>query len=202
MTSPYPEAKSNPLSNAGVRGSSMSEVFVDNTPRIWSGVMVFNFCASIINAAGIAALMIDAQKLNTITPDQIRGVLSTNTSDMDDPLTPAFDKGFDFASGHGLVMADKAVGAVKFPRSYIRDLKLEAACSPDPSTIRNWTINNPNPFEVQVQWYLTGTNQKGTILAEPGQTNFSTTAVSFRNFSATNIAIINWEDNFGFTRAA
>jgi hypothetical protein len=74
----------------------------------------------------VAALMIDAQKLNTITPDQIRGVMSSNTSDMDDPLTPAFDKGFDFASGYGLVLADKAVGAVKFPKSYIKDLKLES----------------------------------------------------------------------------
>ncbi|MEJ0080569.1 MAG: S8 family peptidase [Puia sp.] len=161
----------------------------------------FGTSAAAPHAAGVAALMIDAQKLNTITPDQIRGVMSSNTSDMDDPITPAFDKGFDFASGYGLVEADKAVGAVKFPRSYIKDLKLAAACSDDPTNIRNWTINNPNPFEVQVNWYLAGTNQKGTVLAEPGQTNFSTNAVSFRNFASTNIAIINWEDNFGFTRA-
>ena len=161
----------------------------------------FGTSAAAPHAAGVAALMIDAQKLNTITPDQIRGVMSSNTSDMDDPLTPAFDQGFDFASGYGFLEADKAVGAVKFPRSYIRDLKLEAACSPDPSTIRNWTINNPNSFEVEVHWFLTGTNQKGTIIAEPGQTNFSTNTVSYRNFSSNNIAIINWDDNFGFTRA-
>jgi hypothetical protein len=120
---------------------------------------------------------------------------------MDDPITTNFDQGFDFASGYGLVEADKAVGAVKFPKSYIKDLKLTAACSDDPSNIRNWEINNPNPFEVEVNWFLTGTNQQGTILAEPGQTNFSTTTVSYRNFSVTDIAIIDWEDNFGFTRA-
>ena len=161
----------------------------------------FGTSAAAPHAAGVAALMIDAQKLNTITPDQIRGVMSANTSDMDDPLTPAFDKGFDFASGYGFIEADKAVGAVKFPKSYIKDLKLEASCSPDPSTIRNWTINNPNPFEVEVRWYLTGTNQQGKITAEPGQTNFSTNAVASRNYSVNPIAIIDWEDNFGFTRA-
>jgi len=144
--------------------------------------------------------MIEAQKLNTITPDQIRGVMSSNTSDMDDPLTPGFDKGFDVASGYGLIEADKAVGAVKFPSLYIKNLKLEAACSDDPSSIRNWAVVNPNPFEVQVQWFLAGTNQKGSFLAPPGDTTFSTNTLSYKNFSTPNIAVINWEDNFGFTR--
>jgi Subtilase family/Secretion system C-terminal sorting domain len=160
----------------------------------------FGTSAAAPHAAGVAALMIEAQKLNTITPDQIRGVMSSNTSDMDDPLTPGFDKGFDVASGYGLIMADKAVGAVKFPKLYIKNLKLEAACSDDPSTIRNWTVANPNPFEVQVQWFLTGTTQKGSFLAPPGDTDFSTNTLSYRNFKTPNIAIINWEDNFGFTR--
>ncbi len=144
--------------------------------------------------------MIEAQKLNTITPDQIRGVMSSNTSDMDDPLTANFDKGFDVASGYGLIEADKAVGAVKFPALYIKNLKLEAACSDDPSSVRNWTVVNPNPFEVPVQWFLTGTNQKGSFIAPPGDTVFSTATLSYKNFSAPNIAVINWEDNFGFTR--
>src|SRR6202000_2712937 len=116
-------------------------------------------------------------KLNSITPDQIRGVMVSNTSDMDDPLTPQFDKGFDVASGYGLIEADKAVGAVKFPALFIKNLKLEAACSDNPASIRNWTIVNPNPFEVDVHWFLTGTNQKGEILAAPGNTAFSTTTV-------------------------
>jgi Subtilase family/Secretion system C-terminal sorting domain len=160
----------------------------------------FGTSAAAPHAAGVAALMIEAQKLNTITPDQIRGVLVSNTSDMDDPLTPGFDKGFDVASGYGLIEADKAVGAVKFPALYIKNLKLAAACSDDPSTVRNWTVYNPNPFEVQVQWFLTGTNQKGSFAAPPGDTAFSTNTLSYRNFSTPNIAVINWEDNFGFTR--
>jgi hypothetical protein len=160
----------------------------------------FGTSAAAPHGAGVAALMIEAQKLNTITPDQIRGVMSSNTSDMDDPLTPGFDKGFDVASGYGLIEADKAVGAVKFPSLYIKNLKLEAACSDDPSSIRNWTVVNPNPFEVQVQWFLTGTNQNGSFPAPPGDTVFSTNTLSYKNFSTPNIAVINWEDNFGFTR--
>ena len=89
----------------------------------------FGTSAAAPHAAGVAALMIEAQKLNTITPDQIKGVMTSNTSDMDDPLTTPFDKGFDFASGYGLIEADKAVGAVKFPAVYIKNLKLTAACS-------------------------------------------------------------------------
>ncbi len=160
----------------------------------------FGTSAAAPHAAGVAALMIEAQKINTITPDQIRGVMSQHTSDMDDPLTPQFDKGFDVASGYGLIEADKAVGAVKFPALYIKNLKLEAACSDNPSSIRNWTIVNPNPFEVEVHWFLTGTNQKGSLLAPPGDTSFTTNTVSGRNLTAPNIAVINWDDNFGFTR--
>jgi Subtilase family/Secretion system C-terminal sorting domain len=160
----------------------------------------FGTSAAAPHGAGVAALMIEAQKLNTITPDQIRGIMSSNTSDMDDPLTPGFDKGFDVASGYGLIEADKAVGAVKFPSLYIKNLKLESACSDDPSSIRNWTVVNPNPFEVQVQWFLTGTNQNGSFLAPPGDTVFSTNTLSYKNFSTPNIAVIKWEDNFGFTR--
>jgi len=160
----------------------------------------FGTSAATPHAAGVAALMIEAQKLNTITPDQIRGVMTSSTSDMDDPLTPGFDKGFDVASGYGLIEADKAVGTVKFPAIYIKNLKLAAACSDDPSSVRNWTVINPNPFAVQVQWFLTGTNQQGNFSAPPGDTVFSINTVSCNNFTAANVAVINWEDNFGFTR--
>ena len=160
----------------------------------------FGTSAAAPHAAGVAALMIEAQKLNTLTPDQIRGVMVSSTADMDDPQTPGFDKGFDVASGYGLIEADKAVGAVKFPALYIKNLKLAAACSDDPSSIRNWTVMNPNPFGVQVQWFLSGSNLQGSFVAPPGDTVFSINTLSCKNFSAANIAIITWEDNFGFTR--
>ena len=161
----------------------------------------FGTSAAAPHASGVAALMIEAQKLNTITPDQIRGVLSSKTVDMDDPETDGFDKGFDFASGYGLIEADKAVGDVKFPKLYIKNLKLEAACSENPAATRNWTIINPNPFDVKVDWFLIGTAQKGSLMAPPGDTSFSTTtAFSYGRNSIPTIGIINWEDNFGFTR--
>jgi hypothetical protein len=53
----------------------------------------FGTSAAAPHAAGVAALMIEAQKLKTITPDQIKGVLSANTVDMDNLYTPGFDKG-------------------------------------------------------------------------------------------------------------
>jgi subtilisin family serine protease len=160
----------------------------------------FGTSAAAPHASGVAALMIQAQKLNTITPDQIRGILSKHVSDMDDPYTDGFDKGFDFASGYGLIKADKAVGEVNFPNQYFKNLRLKAACSDNPSAVRNWTIINPNPFEVEVHWFLTGTSQKGSILAPPGDTSFTTNTVKYGNHAAPAIAVIDWQDNFEFTR--
>ena len=160
----------------------------------------FGTSAAVPHAAGVAALMIEAQKLNTITPDQIRGVMSAQASDIDNPWTDGFDKGFDFASGYGLVRADRAVGEVKFPRSYFKNLKLAAACSDNPSLTRNWTISNPNSFEVEVNWLVPGTSQKGTLTAAPGETTFSTTTNKYAKAPTSNLAIIDWEDNFGFNR--
>ena len=160
----------------------------------------FGTSAAVPHASGVAALMIEAQKIKTITPDQIRGVLSQQASDIDNPWTDGFDKGFDFSSGYGLVRADKSVGEVKFPNSYFKNLKLAAACSDNPAVTRNWIISNPNPFEVEVSWFLPGTSQKGSVLAEPGDTKFSTAANKYDKSSNSALAIINWEDNFGFTR--
>jgi hypothetical protein len=160
----------------------------------------FGTSAATPHAAGVAALMIEAQKLKTITPDQIRGVMSAQAADMDNPFTDGFDKGFDFASGYGFVRADKAVGEVKFPNSYFKNLKLAAACSDHPSVTRNWTISNPNPFEVEVSWIVPGSSQQGSVLAAPGETNFSTSANCYGQNLTSNLTIIDWEDNFGFTR--
>ncbi len=84
------------------------------------------------HAAGVAALMIEAQKLKTITPSQIKGVLTTTAWDMDDPNTPGFDAGFDFATGYGFIKATDAIARVKFPNAYIKDLELKPLCSANP----------------------------------------------------------------------
>lgn len=158
----------------------------------------FGTSAAAPHAAGIAALMVEAQKLKTITPDQIRGVLEANTIDMDDTGTPGFDIGFDFKTGTGLIKADAAVKEVRFPNLYVKDLDLQAICSDDPATTRNWKIINPNPFAVEAQWFLTGFPQQGHIVVPPGETTFSTNTAYYYNRPVPNIVILSWEDNFGF----
>jgi hypothetical protein len=160
----------------------------------------FGTSAAAPHAAGVAALMIDAQKIKTITPSQIRGILAANTYDMDNRFTPGFDKGFDWQTGTGLIKADKAVGAVKFPNVFIKNLDLVSLCSDEPTKIRNWKIVNPNPFEVEVHWFLTGFNQNNKLSVPPGDTYFSTKTAYYRNFAIPNIVIMDWEDNFGFTK--
>jgi hypothetical protein len=160
----------------------------------------FGTSAAAPHAAGVAALMIDAQKLHTITPAQIKGILQTHAVDMDNPYTTGFDKGFDYATGYGLIRADKAVGDVKFPNLFVKDLDIRPLCSSDPNHIRNWEVDNRNPFEVKVDWLLVGTDQHGSITVPPGDTTFSTTTPYFHNTPLPSIAFIDWEDNFGFTR--
>jgi len=158
----------------------------------------FGTSAAAPHAAGVAALMIDAQKLNTISPSQIKGILSSHTWDMDNPYTPGFDKGFDFATGYGLIKATDAVAEVKFPNSYIKDLDLKPLCSADPQTTRNWQISNPNPFDVTVTWQVNGTSQTGALVVPPGNTNFSTAPAYIFGIALPQIVYITWEDNFLF----
>ena len=160
----------------------------------------FGTSAAAPHAAGVAALMIDAQKLHTITPAQIKGILQIHAVDMDNPYTTGFDKGFDYATGYGLIRADAAVGDVKFPNLFVKDLDIKPLCSNDPAHIRNWEVFNPNPFEVKIDWILIGSDQHGSLVISPGDTTFSTATPYFHNTPLPSIAIIDWEDNFGFTR--
>ncbi|HEY6901826.1 MAG TPA: S8 family serine peptidase, partial [Puia sp.] len=161
----------------------------------------FGTSAAAPHAAGVAALMIEAQKLKTITPSQIKGVLTTHTWDMDNPFTPDPDPGFDFATGYGLINAGDAVATVNFPNSYIKNLDLTPICSANPKAVRNWKISNPNPFEVPVTWQVSGTSQHGTLIVPPGDTTFTTTPTYLYGIPLPVIAIINWQDNFQFPHA-
>ncbi len=161
----------------------------------------FGTSAAAPHAAGVAALMIDAERLNNITPDQIKGILSATAVDMDDiNYTDYFDKGFDFNTGYGLINAYKAVGKVKFPNLYVKNLNLKAICSDDPSSVRKWKIVNPNPFPVEVNWFLKGSDQHGCINAQEGETFFSTNTIKSSNCPVANLVILSWKDNFEFTR--
>jgi hypothetical protein len=44
--------------------------------------------------------------VGNLPPTQITKRLIASAIDMDNPLTPGFDKGFDFKTGHGFVQAD------------------------------------------------------------------------------------------------
>ena len=160
----------------------------------------FGTSAAAPHGAALAALMIEAQKLKTITPNQIKGILESHTYDMDNPYTTGFDNGFDFATGYGFVKGDKAVGEVKFPNLYIKNLDVKPLCSSSPGTTRNFAISNPNPFEVPVNWQILGTSQHGSFTVSPGDTTLSVSPLYYRNANLPTIAIIDWEDNFGFPR--
>jgi hypothetical protein len=62
------------------------------------------------HAAGVAALMLDAAPGKS--PDEIYQALEQTALDMDDPATPGFDRGFDFATGNGLIQADRAIESI------------------------------------------------------------------------------------------
>jgi hypothetical protein len=160
----------------------------------------FGTSASAPHAAGVAALMIEAQRLKTITPDQIRGIMSSKTYDMDNIYTPGFDKGFDYLTGTGLIRAEQAVEMVRFPNLYIKNLKLISLCSDNPATYRNWKIVNPNNFGVDAHWFLTGFSDNDRLTVAPGETYFTTKTGYFQNRPVPNIVVLDWEDNYGFTR--
>jgi hypothetical protein len=67
----------------------------------------FGTSAAAPHAAAVAALMLDARP--GLSPARIYDGLERTATDMDDPSTPGFDRGFDQVSGFGLVRADAAV---------------------------------------------------------------------------------------------
>ncbi len=85
----------------------------------------FGTSAAAPHAAGVAALM--KQLDPSLTPDAIYAALKATAIDMDDPATTAFDTGFDFRSGHGLIQADAALAALA--------LSLTKSASPNPVTV-------------------------------------------------------------------
>ncbi|SFC92319.1 S8 family peptidase [Spirosoma endophyticum] len=74
----------------------------DNFPNF------FGTSAAAPHAAAVAALLQEKTK-NSLSPDEVLLRLRTTAIDMDDPLTPGFDTGFDFRTGFGFIQADKAL---------------------------------------------------------------------------------------------
>lgn len=67
----------------------------------------FGTSASAPHIAGIVALMLENS--NGLNPNLVKTLLQFTATDMDDPITPYFDFGYDEASGFGFVDADAAV---------------------------------------------------------------------------------------------
>lgn len=73
----------------------------------------------------------------------------------------------------------------------VKNLKLAAVCSDNPDVVRRWRITNPNPFDIDVEWGLYKTSQRGNYTAPPGESYFTTHTVK-----GSNTAIITWRDDF------
>jgi len=73
----------------------------------------FGTSASAPHVAGVAALMLEANP--GLLPLDIFSAMEATAVDMDDPGTPGFDTGVDFATGYGLVQADAAIAGISAP---------------------------------------------------------------------------------------
>ena len=68
----------------------------------------FGTSASAPHVAAVGALMQEAA-FGSLSPRTIEVLLQRTATDMDNPYTPGFDGGFDYATGAGFVQADKAL---------------------------------------------------------------------------------------------
>ncbi|GEO02686.1 hypothetical protein AAE02nite_03500 [Adhaeribacter aerolatus] len=68
----------------------------------------FGTSAAAPHVAAVAALMQESRR-NSLSPAAIAKNLISSAIDMNDPLTPGFDTGFDYQTGYGFVQATKAL---------------------------------------------------------------------------------------------
>ena len=71
----------------------------------------------------------------------------------------------------------------------VLDLNLTSMCSENPQLMRRWRINNPNDFDVAVEWDVYPYFQTGLIVAHPGHTFFYSNTIP-----GPNTVRIRWQD--------
>lgn len=81
----------------------------------------FGTSAAAPHAAAVAALM-QQKATNGLAPSSIATALKTTAMDMDDPLTPDFDSGFDYRTGYGFIQADRAIQATIQPLALVQPM--------------------------------------------------------------------------------
>lgn len=150
----------------------------------------FGTSASAPHAAAVSA-QLQQMAAGKLRPEDINHILSYTALDMDDPLTPWFDRGYDRKTGFGLIQADKAADEV-LKRVGIKRLIPIAECSDNPAETRNWRIYNPNPFSVELIWEILYSDQKDTIIVPSGDSYLETEALIYYNLLA-----ITYENSWG-----
>ncbi len=172
-----PQVRMNPLFTATDGGNTS---FFGSTLN--DGDDFLNFFGTSASAPHAAAVSAQLQQMaaGRLRTKDIDHILSYTALDMDDPFTPWFDRGYDRKTGYGLIQADKAANEL-LKRVGIMWLIPYAECSADPDSSRNWRINNPNPFAVEVSWELVYTEQQGSFLAPPGDSYLETVSQPYYN---------------------
>ena len=77
----------------------------------------FGTSAAAPHAAAVAALMLQTDP--SLMPNELYAAMEKTALDMDDPYTPGFDAGFDFATGRGLIQADRAIVFINRPKTAV-----------------------------------------------------------------------------------
>ncbi len=71
----------------------------------------------------------------------------------------------------------------------VHDLNLTSMCSENPSLMRRWRVNNPNDFDVAVEWDVYPYFQTGLLIAHSGENFFYTNTIP-----GPNTVRIRWQD--------
>lgn len=183
-----PELRQNPWI---VAPDAIQTSFFGVTPsNLQTRPFFFGTSAAAPNAAAVGALLLQVSR-KSLNPAQLKALLATHARDMDNPFAngqqtnpadPLFSRGYDTASGHGLIQALPAVEQIIAPLS-IQNLDLNWQCST--ATGNRWRVGNPNSFGVRVTLTGTGgirlpretafgTSLRENLVVPPGGLNFET----------------------------